>query len=476
MGLETKSVDYTKGESEEFKNRLQIETQLLKNQILDKKVNNDNLKCGYEVEGCLVDDKNIPSFSADNFLTSINDDSIVPEISKHNFEINGSAFKFEKETFSNIEKELNFKWKKCESAAELIGKKVIAIGSLPTITESMMCFSKVSPKMRYTALNSEVLKQRNGEKITLNISGIENYQNTFPDVMSESTATSLQIHLGATLDNAHHIYNASIIASSLIAASCANSPFLYGKDLWDETRIPIFEQAVDCHSYTTDMGESIKRVTLGSGYLNKCITEVFIENAYKHPVFFPELLSSDPTNFDHLNFQNGTIWRWNRPIISTGENGNLELRLEQRVPSSGPTNIDMTANMMFVVGLINFLAMKKDDLKQLPFFTAKHNFYHSCKHGLKAQLMWFNGRDIRAQKLILELLPSIKSHLKVMGFCEKEISYYLDEIFEQRVISQVTGSSWQRDYIKKYGRDFHQMVGQYILNQKEGSPIWKWKI
>ena len=30
-----------------------------------------------------------------------------------------------------------------------------------------------------------------------------------------------------------------------MVAISANSPYLFGKDLWDETRIPLFEQSVE---------------------------------------------------------------------------------------------------------------------------------------------------------------------------------------------------------------------------------------
>ena len=41
-------------------------------------------------------------------------------------------------------------------------------------------------------------------------------------------------------------YNAAVLVSGPMVAAAANSPYLFGRDLWDETRIPLFEQAVEC--------------------------------------------------------------------------------------------------------------------------------------------------------------------------------------------------------------------------------------
>jgi len=63
--------------------------------------------------------------------------------------------------------------------------------------------------------------------------------------MLEAATTSFQIHLQVPADLAAVYYNASVAASGPLLAACGNSPLLFGRRLWEETRIPLFEQAVD---------------------------------------------------------------------------------------------------------------------------------------------------------------------------------------------------------------------------------------
>ena len=55
-----------------------------------------------------------------------------------------------------------------------------------------------------------------------------------------------------------------------MASLCANSPFACGKQLWHESRIPIFEQAISLKDKYQNKNKSnlISRVGMGSDFVN----------------------------------------------------------------------------------------------------------------------------------------------------------------------------------------------------------------
>ncbi|MDD1641634.1 MAG: glutamate--cysteine ligase, partial [Methylococcaceae bacterium] len=132
---------------------------------------------------------------------------------------------------------------------------------------------------------------------------------------------STSAHIQLPLRIAHHFYNASIIASAPMVALCANAPFLFGKELWHESRIPLFEQAVASGGFGGAAHGPLKRVSFGSDYAKNSIIECFEENLLHFPVLLPVDQNSAVEAFGHLRLHNGTIWRWNRPLIGFDEDG-----------------------------------------------------------------------------------------------------------------------------------------------------------
>jgi hypothetical protein len=100
-------------------------------------------------------------------------------------------------------------------------------------------------------------------------------------------------------------------------------------------------------------------VTFGSGYAQAGLEEVFLENQAQYPVLLPLVMDDPSERLAHVRLQNGTIWRWNRPLIGFDDDGTPHLRIEHRVMSAGPTLLDMTANMALFYGLAENLAQER---------------------------------------------------------------------------------------------------------------------
>ena len=257
----------------------------------------------------------IPEPTATGLFVAIatNDPDVVEELSKFNFEINAPPRPLGPDTFSATHDDLDKVWGKCRKVAASLDMTPVAIGIMPTVRDEMLQPAWLSDTNRYHALNAEVFRRRKGQPLHISISGKDTLDYRCDHVMLEAACTSLQAHLKINQEDAPRYYNAGVLAAGPLVAATANSPFLYGKSLWQETRIPAFEQATAVDGFRDMEGRNVLRVTLGTGYLRHSFLELFLENL-SYPTLLPAL-TEDRSRLPHLRLQNGTVWRWVRPII-----------------------------------------------------------------------------------------------------------------------------------------------------------------
>jgi hypothetical protein len=266
-----------------------------------------------------------------------------------------------------------------------------------------------------------------------------------------------------------------ILSAPMVAVS-ANSPLLFGKRLWQETRIPLFEQAVAIGGIAGGAFGPLKRVSFGSGYARQSIMEVFVENAEHFPLLLPVDLGDELSRFSHLRLHNGTIWRWNRPLVGFDEDGTPHLRIEHRVIPAGPTVIDTLANTAFFYGLVHSLAEQESVPEHLLEFTrARDNFYAAARYGLNAQVTWLDGRRGRIGELLQQLIRYAREGLEQLG-CEQRLNDYYLSIIEQRLLTGQTGAAWQLRYLDKHGDDLQSLVAAYREHQDSGKPVHEWTL
>ena len=63
--------------------------------------------------------------------------------------------------------------------------------------------------------------------------------------MLEACTTSFQLHYQVSADEFAHLYNIAQVLAAPVLSCATNSPLLFGRQLWRETRIALFEQSVD---------------------------------------------------------------------------------------------------------------------------------------------------------------------------------------------------------------------------------------
>ncbi|MGD8560211.1 MAG: glutamate--cysteine ligase [Gammaproteobacteria bacterium] len=476
MGQEIEGSRFKKQDFQRFLARLKQETELLGQWFADKRFANDKTVTGFELEAWLVDNQQRPAPINAEFIKAMNTELVCPELASFNVEFNYTPRELQGNALSELQTEMAGLWQRGNTTATSLDGQLVMIGILPTVDEQYLNMQYISSMNRYRALNEQVLRMRKGRALEFNISGPEHMRAKHMDVMFESATTSFQIHLQVPLDLAVRAYNASIILSAPSVAVSANSPFMCGKDLWAETRIPLFEQSVEVGGYEQGSHGPLRRVTFGSGYLQNSILECFKENLNHYPILLPGVIDDPPENFSNVRLHNGTLWRWNRPLIGV-ENGEPHIRIEHRVVPSGPSVLDNVANAAFYFGLAeNLIRREVHPEVQLPFNQARDNFYNAAKYGFDAHVVWLDGKKSNIRILILDkLLPMAAKGLEDAGVDAADIDKYLG-IIEQRARNSCNGAAWQRAFVAKYGKDMANLTRAYIERQNSGEPVHTWDL
>ena len=473
MGQEVDRYHFNSRDFKAFKARLKSETVLLTELVKGNKFENEHPLGGIELELWLINASSQPAPANDSILDEMNDPRIVPELARFNLEINTDAYLLKGDALSQMLSEVEGLYAKACQVARGYDLDILAIGILPTVQEKDLTLGNMSGRSRYRALNEQVLRLRQGRPLPLDINGREQHLRTaHHDVMLESAATSLQIHMQVEYEKTVRLYNAGKIIAAPMTALAANSPYLFGKELWDETRIPLFEQAVAVSAAKPEN----QRVTFGRGFVKDDLLRPFLDNHKQYQVLLPILFDDPPEELSHLRLHNGTIWRWNRPLVCRGPDQKYKLRLEHRVASAGPTLRDAIANSAFFFGLANHYLVEENFPDHITFAVSRNNFYQAARYGLSASVEWLDGKKIRMDTLLMnELLPAARSGLQKLGIAKADIESFIG-LLEKRVRRKRNGALWQKAFVGKYGHDMKALVQAYLEKQNSGEPVGEWSI
>ena len=453
-----------------FRRHLDQETALVGNLFAHDGFSHRGDIAGFELEAWLVDKQGQPAADNEAFLENLGNPLVVPELAAFNIELNGSPCAMTGRVFARLHDELAATWDACRQAARSQDLQLAIIGILPTISPGLLNSGSMSNMVRYQALNDRVLALRNGAPVLVDIEGSDTLRLSHDDVMLEAATTSFQIHLQCQPELAARTYNAALAASAPMVALAANSPFLFGKSLWQETRIPLFEQAVSVGPRTP------ARVSFGSGYADDSLFEIFKENLAEHPILLPAPTGEPAHKLSHIRLHNGTIWRWNRPLLGFDFDGQPHLRIEHRVVPAGPTIADCIGNAAVFLGLVRALVDAETPIEsELDFAAARYNFYAAAQQGLDARLRWRHGMRGARELLLEELLPAASAALAKLDIPDDDIDRFLGTV-TKRVEANTNGAAWQRRWVEKYGADFGALTNAYVQAQESGKPVHEWSL
>jgi CBS domain-containing protein/gamma-glutamyl:cysteine ligase YbdK (ATP-grasp superfamily) len=406
------------------------------------------IRIGAEQEFCLVTNRFFPNNNSTDVLTDIDDTHFTTEIGKYNLEINSDPLLLEHDCFTKLYNQLAPLLKKAERTARKHNSKVILTGILPTLRLKHINEEYMTDRPRYHVLN-EALKTSRREHFHIHIRGIDELNLVHDSVMLEACNTSFQTHLQINPDEFVEKYNWAQAISGPVLACCTNSPVLFGRELWAETRIALFTQSIDTRTNSFIHNEKQSRVSFGAHWEHGTVSDIFKDHISR----FRSLLSTGDyedslalveqghiPKLKSLQMHNGTVYKWNRVCYGVG-GGKPHLRIECRYIPSGPTLKDEIANMAFWVGLMLGQPNELKNIhKKMDFRDIKHNFFKAARMGIESQFIW-NNKLIPAKDLLLkEFLLMARRGLQSKGVREKDINEYLG-IIENRVQSQ-TGSQW----------------------------------
>jgi CBS domain-containing protein len=449
-------------------------------------IETDTRRVGAEQELFLVNPAWRPAPVAESLLQRINDPHYTHEIALFNLEINLDPLIFGGDCLSHMERQLYSLIERARQAAVANGAEVALAGILPTVRKSDLGLDNMTPKPRYRLLN-DALKHLRGWAYEFKIKGQDELNVRHETWMMEACCTSFQIHFQTGAEEFANLYNLAQVVTAPVLAAAANSPLLFGRRLWRETRIPLFEQSIDTRNASYHLRERSPRVSFGNQWVRRSVTELFEEDIARFRVLLGSCVSEDPfamlregriPNLNALRAYNSTVWRWNRACYGVTD-GRPHLRIEARALPAGPTVSDEVANAAFFFGLMSGLSREHTDVaSEMPFEQAKANFQAASQLGLDAPFKWFGGRVIPAQELIVNhLLPVARAGLRAYGIDDAD--HYLG-IIEERVRAGRTGAQWMMNSFAEMSRRgtrdeaLTSLVATMVQRQREGRPVHTW--
>ncbi|MDQ3031125.1 MAG: CBS domain-containing protein [Myxococcota bacterium] len=447
-------------------------------------------RIGAEQELFLIDREYQPAPGALRVMERAQDPHFTTELGLFNLEINADPQPFAGDGLSKMEAQLVELYEKLRVSMDELDMLPVLIGILPTIRKNDLGLENMVPSPRYLALNRAMTAAR-GDAYDFAIKGIDELIVKHDSVMVEACNASFQVHLQVDPKDFARMYNiAQAVTAPVLSVAC-NSPILFGRRLWAETRIALFEQAVDTRHRGHHLRDSSARVNFGKRWVRDSILEIYKEDVARFRTLVGTDLDENAMEaldrgvipqLKALRLHNGTVYRWNRACYGIGPNGRPHLRVELRVLPSGPTIQDEMANAAFWLGLMSEMGASSEDITQrMEFDHAQANLYAAARDGLNARLTWLDGEEVLAQPLVLDrLLPMASAGLARAGVDEADAARYLG-IIEQRARTMRTGSRWIAQSLGEmkdrgsHGEKLTAIVAATVARQKTGRAVHEWE-
>ncbi|MDQ1733700.1 MAG: hypothetical protein QOK10_3859 [Pseudonocardiales bacterium] len=492
MGEDVARTEFTRADRQKYRAKVRRCLDVLARMLAESKFDFEKPMTGLEIEFNLIDEHNDPAMKNAEVLSAIADDDYQTELGQFNIEVNVAPRPLTSASAQELERELRASLNEAEKRSQGVGAHIVMIGILPTLRPQDLTVESLSANARYALLNEQIFAAR-GEDLHISIDGPERLSVYSDTIAPEAACTSVQLHLQVSPADYAANWNAAQSIAGVQLALGANSPFLFGKELWRETRIALFEQTTDTRPDELKAQGVRPRVWFGERWITS-IFDQFEENVRYFPALLPICEDEDPVevldrgeapSLSELRMHNGTIYRWNRPIYDVYR-GKPHLRVENRVLPAGPTVVDILANAAFYYGLLRMLAEQDRPLwSRMSFAAAQDNFNEAARQGIDAQLYWPGLGEVPATELVLRrLLPMAHEGLERWGV-DAAVRDRLLGVIEQRCISHVNGAEWQVRTFHRIDdeqqpldrRDaLREMLRRYVEHMHSNEPVHSWPL
>jgi gamma-glutamyl:cysteine ligase YbdK (ATP-grasp superfamily) len=489
MGRDIQPIKISGEDRRQYRDKLQRSLEVLARMLREHLFDAEPATVGLEIELNLVDSHGAPSMQNADVLDAIADPAWATELGQFNLEINVPPRRLEGDSLAGLEEEIRGSLNDADAKARGIGNRLVMIGILPTLREDDLHEGVLSANARYRVINEQIFAAR-GEDMRIEIDGPERLVAHADSITPEAACTSVQLHVQVSPEAFANYWNAAQAIAGVQVALAANSPFLFGKRLWQETRITLFEQATDTRPVELQQQGVRPRVWFGDRWITS-VFDLFEENIRYFPALLPICEDEDPVaeldrgfapQLAEMSLHNGTIYRWNRPVYAVVD-GTPHLRVENRVLPAGPSVADIMANAALYYGLVRVLAEAQRPVwTQMAFSTATENLYEAARNGLDANLYWPGFGETPVAELVLRrLLPLAREGLSRWGMGQA-LSDRLLGIIEQRCVTGQNGAAWQAATVaaisEKSGADraeaLRLMTQRYIEHMHTNEPVHTW--
>ncbi|NIP18694.1 MAG: CBS domain-containing protein [Xanthomonadales bacterium] len=490
MGEQNVRQNIDEAERQAFMKSLLVEVQALEEMLSKGMIESGKRRIGAEQEMFIINRAYKPALKALDLLDRIDDERFTHEIGLFNLEANLGVQKLEGQALRRMEAEAQEIHRIARRAAAEVDCDIALVGILPTLSRENLGLDAMVPTVRYKALN-DALRGLRGEDFQFTINGIDQLTVKHDNVMLEACNTSFQVHFQTGPRNFARHYNIAQAITGPLLAAAVNSPILWGRRLWHESRIAVFEYSIDARSEAHQTRGLKPRVHFGDHWIEESVVEIFKEDIARFRVILTTETEDDvlgmvergvAPRLNALRLHNGTVYRWNRACYGVHK-GVPHLRIENRVIPSGPTVLDEMANAAFFFGLMSGMSAQFEDIRKVLLFAdVKANFLAAARDGIRAQMNWFDDRHLPAKKLILDqLLPMAREGLQEAGMDQDDIDRYLG-VLEDRVTLRRTGARWSLESLQKMDdrgtldQRLRCLVSSMVAQQTSGKPICDWEL
>ncbi|MDF8266245.1 glutamate-cysteine ligase family protein [Luteipulveratus flavus] len=492
MGEDVSSTSYTREQRQRYREKVRQNLDVFERMLTTSSFEFDRPLTGMEIELNLVDSAYQPTMTNADVLETIADPDYQTELGQYNIELNVNPRPLPGKAALELEDDLRRSLNRAESMANRTGAHIVMIGILPTLMPEHFTTEWMSANARYAALNEAIFAAR-GEDLWIDLEGPtgEGLATYADSIAPESACTSVQLHLQVQPQEFAAHWNAAQALSSIQLAVGANSPYFFGKQLWHESRVEIFQQATDTRAEELKNQGVRPRVWFGERWITS-IFDLFEENVRYYPALLPETSDEDPValleageapQLAELRLHNGTVYRWNRPIYDI-VGGRPHLRVENRVLPAGPTIIDCLANSAFYYGVVRMLAESDRPIwTRMSFAAAEENFRQAARRGIESRVYWPGFGEVPTDELVLRhLLPLAHEGLDRWGVAPEVRDRFLG-VLEDRCRQGRNGASWQIacvDALEERGKDrptaLRGMLERYVEGMHSNEPVHTWPL
>ncbi len=456
VGEDIASTEFTREDRQRYREKVYACLDAFARMLAESRFDGDRSSVGLEVELNLTDEDGRPSMVNAQALERIADADFQTELAQFNVEINVAPRRLTGDVLCELETSIRDTLNSAEEKSRTADAHMVLIGILPTVDADHLCADTLSANPRYRLLNEQIFAAR-GEDLHIDITGAERLSAYADTIAPEAACTSVQLHQQVEPDDFARHWNAAQAIAGVQLAVGANSPYFFGRDLWRETRIALFEQATDTRPAELKAQGVRPRVWFGERWITS-VFDLFEENVRYFSALLPECGGEDPfetlergktPRLAELRLHNGTVYRWNRPIYDNA--GDVpHLRVENRVLPAGPTVVDILANTAFYYGVVRMLADDERPVwSKMSFSAAEESFHVAARDGIDARVYWPGVGEVPATELVLrKRLPLAHEGLDRFGIdpCDRD---RLLGITEARCVCGRNGATWQRDTVER---------------------------